>query len=284
MKRISENNYFWRYGLIASNGYIMIFFRAGAYLRYVIEALSGSGHGVHSPFAFDLVSRVFRNKIDPGVVCCIEKIRRDLLSDNTSIKVKDLGAGSGIMGSDSRKISDLARYSAVPQKYGQLLYRLSSEFGAPSVVEFGTSLGISTMYLASAVTGIPVFTMEGCPETAAIAERNFKKAGLDNITVLKGSFDDSMTQLQERAGTPGLVFIDGDHRREAVLRYFSRMAEIAGADTVIVLDDIYHSEEMGKAWEEIRKHPGVTLSVDVYRMGLVFFREGVTSITYRIRY
>ncbi len=262
----------------------MFFFRAGAYLRYVVEALPGSGHGVHSPFAFDLVSRVFRNKIDPGVVCCIEKIRRDLLSDNTTIKVKDLGAGSGIMGTDTRKISDIARYSAVTQKYGLLLYRLSREFGAPSVVEFGTSLGISTMYLASAVTGIPVFTMEGCPETASVAERNFKKAQLDNITVLKGSFDDSIPELNRRAGSPGLVFIDGDHRKEAVLRYFSGMAEMAGRNTVIVLDDIYHSEEMGEAWEEIRRHPKVTLSVDVFRMGLVFFREGITSISYRIRY
>ncbi len=262
----------------------MIFFRISSYARYIIEALPCSGHGVHSPFAFDLVSRVFRNKIDPGVVCSIEKIREDLLSDKTTIKVKDLGAGSGIMGKDTRKISDIARYSAVPEKYGLLLTRLSEEFGSPSVVEFGTSLGISTMYLASTATGIPVFTMEGCPETAAVAERNFAKARLDNITVLKGSFDESMPELKKKAGSPGLVFIDGDHRKEAVLRYFSEMAEVAGRDTVIVLDDINHSKEMGKAWEEVRSHPKVTLSIDIFRMGLIFFREGFSSIAYRIRY
>lgn len=262
----------------------MIFFRIGAYTRYIIEALPGSGHGVHSPFAFDLVSRVFRNKIDPCVVCSIEKIRKDLLSEKTIIKVRDLGAGSGIMGKDTRKISDIARYSAVSEKYGILLSRLSEEFGAPSVVEFGTSLGISTMYLASANTGIPVFTMEGCPETAAVAETNFTKAGLDNITVLKGSFDASMPELKRKAGRPGLVFIDGDHRKEPVLRYFNEMAELAGPDTVIVLDDIYHSQEMGKAWEQIRKHPAVTLSIDIFRMGIVFFREGLNTMSYKIRY
>jgi len=262
----------------------MIFFRISSFARYIIEALPCSGHGVHSPFAFDLVSRVFRNKIDPGVVCSIEKIRKELLADKTTIKVRDLGAGSGIMGKDTRKISDIARYSAVTEKYGLLLARLSEEFGAPSVVEFGTSLGISTMYLASTVTDIPVFTMEGCPETAAVAERNFEKAGLDNITVLKGPFDESMPELKKKVERPGLVFIDGDHRKGAVLRYFSEMAEIAGPDTVIVLDDINYSEDMGEAWNEVKCHPKVTLSVDIFRMGIVFFRQGFSSIAYRIRY
>ncbi len=262
----------------------MIYYRISTYIRYIIEALPCSGHGVHSPFVFDLVSRIFRNKIDPGVVCSIEKIRKDLRSDKTAIKIRDLGAGSGIMGTDTRKISDITRYSAVPEKYGHLLYRLSEEFGAPSVVEFGTSLGISTMYLASAATGVPVFTMEGCPETAAVAERNFEKLGLKNITVLKGSFDDSIPELKAKAGNPGLVFIDGDHRKDAVLRYFSRVVDMAGPDTVVVLDDINYSEEMGEAWEEIRRHPEVTLSVDIYRMGLVFFRKGIASMSYRIRY
>jgi len=158
-------------------------------INYLLFSRHGKGHGIHSPFVFNLISDVFRNKIDPAIVLTIENIRKKNLSDKRTIDVLDLGAGSSRMKTNTRRVSEIARYSSVPPKYGILLSNMAAEFGKPVVVEFGTSIGISTMYLAAGCPETLVYTMEGCPETAGIAQKNFSEAGLSNIKLLQGSFD-----------------------------------------------------------------------------------------------
>jgi predicted O-methyltransferase YrrM len=262
----------------------MIFSRALKFLSYQMLSRHGKGHGIHSPFVFNLVSKVFRNKIDPGVVLTIESIRKRNISNKRTINVLDLGAGSAKMKTNSRKVSEIARYTSVPCKYGVLLANMAAVFGKPDIIEFGTSLGISTMYMAAACPEAVVYTMEGCPEVSQLATENFTSAGLGNIRLLEGSFDDMLPGLRSMGITPGLVFIDGNHRIEPVTKYFSMMSEISNSSTVIVVDDIHSSDEMEKAWEEIKTHENVTFTVDIFRMGLIFFREGMDHIDYIIRY
>lgn len=261
----------------------MNFFQAFKYLEYKLTARHRKGFGIHSPFVFDLVSRIFRNKTPGDVVFTVESIRQNLIGCKDIIKINDLGAGPAGRRSNIRKVSDIARHSAVPKKYGKFLYALAAEYGSPSVIELGTSLGMSTMYMAMSATGSEVITVEGCPETAAIAKENFRKAGLKNISSYTGSFDSVLPQILQKV-RPGLVFIDGNHRKEPVLKYFEAVAEAAGDKTVVVLDDIYTSREMSEAWNEIKLHQNVSVSVDIYRMGLVFFRRGVTNNNYKISY
>ncbi len=262
----------------------MFFFRTLRYIEYLLFARHRKGHGLHSPFVFDLVYRVFRNKTDHQVVLTIEQVRKKCISDQRIINVLDLGGGSGRMKTNLRKVSEIARYSAVPGRYGLLLSNLAAEFGKPSVVEFGTSLGISTMYLAAGCPGTVVYTMEGCPETSLLAKENFRIGGFDNINLLNGNFDDLLPDLKKKDIKPGLVFIDGNHKKEPVCRYFKEVSEMSDNDTVIVIDDIHYSLEMEDAWKWIRNSAKVTLSVDLYRMGILFLRKGIAPSDYTIRY
>lgn len=262
----------------------MFFFHAVEYLKYLLLSKHRKGYGIHSPFVFDLVSRIFRNKINPDIVLMIEQTRKKNRADKRVINVRDLGAGSQTMRKNLRKVSDIARYSAIPERYGNLLARMAADFGKPAIIELGTSLGISTMYLAMADPGNTVYTMEGCPQTAMIAKENFENAGIENIRLMNGSFDEMIPDLQKEKIRPGLVFIDGDHRKEPLLRYFSRMADLSDERTVIIVDDIHHSSEMQEAWLEIRQNEKVSVTIDIYRMGLVFFRKGISRYNYVIRY
>jgi predicted O-methyltransferase YrrM len=140
------------------------------------------------------------------------------------------------------------------------------------------------MYLASSLPGSIVYTMDGCQSTSEIAHSNFLEAGLENINVLTGSFDESLQTLNNGSIHPGLIFIDGDHRKEPTLRYFDKVADISGNDTVVIIDDIYHSSGMADAWEVIKSNPRVTTTIDIYKMGLVFFRKGLFRHNYIIRY
>jgi len=183
-----------------------------------------------------------------------------------------------------RRVSDIAAYSAVPRKYGRLLSNMASEFGKPDIIELGTSLGISTMYMATASPGSVVHTIEGCPSTAEIAKENFEYAGINNVHLINGSFDDTIPELRKKSVKPGLVFIDGNHRKEPTLKYFEEMADLSDKNSVIIIDDIHISEEMEEAWTLIKKHKKVTLTVDIFRMGFVFFRERMNRYNYVIKY
>jgi predicted O-methyltransferase YrrM len=254
------------------------------YIKYLLFSRHRRGHGIHSPFVFNLVSNVFRNKIEPDIVFSIEKIRKRLITDPRTITVNDLGAGSKRIKTSLRKVSDIARYSAVPEKYGILLSNMSKAFGEPGILEFGSSLGISTMYMAASCGEATVITMEGCKATLEIAAGNFKEAGFENIRVINGTFDEILPVIRSEKICPGLVFIDGNHRKEPVVSYFNQVADMSDANSVVIIDDINSSREMAKAWSEIKNHKDVTLSVDIFRMGIVFFREGMDHFNYVVRY
>ncbi len=259
-------------------------FSALRYLNYFLFSCHKNGHGIHSPFVFNLVSNIFRNKTRPDIVFSIEKIRNRLLRDPRSIEVTDLGAGSKKMKTNLRKVSDITSYSAIPGKYGVMLSNMAEAFGKPLILEFGTSLGISTMYMAASCPDAEVITIEGCSATAEIASDNFKESGLKNIRILPGSFDEILPEIRKEEICPGLVFIDGNHRKEPVINYFNQVADMSDNNSVVIIDDIYSSREMAEAWREIKNHKNVTLSIDVFRMGIVFFREGLNHFNYVVRY
>ena len=254
------------------------------YINYILFSSHRRGHGIHSPFVFHLISDVFRNKSISSVVIELEKIRKNLTSDKRIINVHDLGAGSKYRKDSLRKISEITRHSSIPRKYGYLLFSLSGEFGGQDILELGTSLGISTMYLAKGSPSSTVHTIEGCPRLSEIARDNFEKTGCRNIISHTGHFEEVISDLASRKISPGLSFIDGHHKKEPVIKYFTKLAEMGDDKSVIVLDDIHSTREMGEAWEEIKKHPEVSVTVDIFRMGLVFFSKGVMHGDYIVRY
>jgi predicted O-methyltransferase YrrM len=261
----------------------MVFFRLVNYLKYTLLSGHRKGHGIHSPFVFDLVSRVFRNKIDPGIVFTVEKARKKLIADKRNIEVHDLGSRSE-SSEKCRKVSDIIKNSPVNVKYGVFLSKMAAEFGKPMIIELGTSFGISTMYMAASCRDAMLTTIEGSCAIADIARQNIIEAGLENIKVINGSFDDIIPELISAGVKPGLIFIDGNHRKEPVIRYFNQFAQFSDSKTVIIIDDINYSKEMAEAWKEVKLNKKVAVSVDIYRMGICFFREGINHNSYVIRY
>jgi predicted O-methyltransferase YrrM len=254
------------------------------FLKYILFSSHRRGHGIHSPFVFNIVLKVFRNKSSSDFVCKIESIRKRLIADTGTLGITDYGTGSETGKRKIKRVSEIARYSSVPERYCRLLAGLAAEFGNKAIIEFGTSFGISTMYMASGNREAIVYTLEGSAEVTEIAKNNFSEAGLTNINILTGPFDLTLSELEKKKIEPGLVFIDGNHRKEPAIEYFKRMADLSDEKSVIVIDDIYHSPEMGEAWKEIKKDKRVSVTIDIFRMGLVFFRHSLTRNDYIIRY
>jgi len=262
----------------------LLFFRMSGYLKYRIIAMSAKGHGIHSPFVYDLVTRVFSRKPDSALTSSIENIRKNSANDRRVLNFTDLGAGSGRDGIEQTTVSRVTRRSSVPAKYGRFLMNMAMEFGNQLIIEFGTAAGISTMYLATGRSDSVVISMEGSGALADVAAANLEEAGIKNVRILKGPFADHFSDLAGYGCTPGLVFIDGDHRKKPLLDYFGRICELSDPETVIIIDDINYSKEMSEAWDEIKKNALVTSTIDIFRMGVVFFRKGMTANHYVIRY
>ncbi|MBJ6143562.1 O-methyltransferase [Hymenobacter sp. BT559] len=245
-----------------------------AYLRFWLR--SGNAHGLHSPFIYGLYTTVICHNGKFKAFAPIEARRRELLRSTQRIAVTDFGAGSQVAGAGGRerRLRDIARHAAKPPRLAQLLFRLVNHFQPATILELGTSLGLTTAYLATADSRNQVITFEGCPNTAAVARETFDKLHLGNVQLVTGNLDQTLpATLAELAKPVDFVFFDGNHRYEPTLRYFEQCLSKAHENSVFVLDDIHWSAEMEQAWAAIKAHPAVTVTVDLFYVGLVFFRK-----------
>ena len=244
-----------------------------AYLRYLLRARTE--HGLHSPFVFDLYTRTIKpdNATLPAF-CHIQTLRNELLTSKNTIQVTDLGAGSRLGNGPERRIRDIVKNAEKPARFGRLLYRLIRRFGVKTVVELGTSLGLTTAYLAAATHEAGrVVSFEGCPETAAVARQNLTRLAETNVEIIIGNIDDTLALQMASLGPVDLVFFDANHRHEPTVRYFETCLPNAHNNTCFVFDDIHWSAEMERAWFAIQAHPAVTVTIDLFWVGLVFFRK-----------
>ena len=198
----------------------------------------------------------------------IENERKKLLVNRDKINFIDLGAGNN---SGERTISEIARGSLSSIRQSRLLFNLVAYYRPVNIVELGTSLGISTMYLASVNSKTKVFTIEGNPSSAMVARNLFKKYGLNNIVPIEGNFDDKLPELLSQLKNIGLAYIDGNHTEEATLNYFNALTNKIDERSILVFDDIYWSKGMAEAWRKIKQDKRVTLTIDLYDIGIVFF-------------
>jgi predicted O-methyltransferase YrrM len=258
---------------------LSFFFR---YLKYLIR--SGNEHSIHSPFIFDLYTHAIKPKKWYYKFNEIEKLRKELIRSEKKIRITDFGAGSKVSSSDERSISSIAKYSEKTAALAQLIFRIINYTKPHIIFDLGTSLGITTIYEASVNSDSKVYTFEGCPETAKIAEENFRKMNLKNIRMVTGNIDETLSPTIEFVSKIDFVFFDANHRYEPTLRYFSECLKKKHEDSLFILDDIHWSDEMEKAWEEIKKHSEVTLTVDLFFIGLVFFRKKQPKQNFILKY
>lgn len=241
-------------------------------------------HGVHSPFAYRLIDNViydFRAKADYDV---IEHLRNELLLDERWISITDLGAGSHVNNNKKKQIKALAKNALKPAKLAQLIHRLAADMKPRNIIELGTCLGITTSYLAKAASEARIISIEGCPQTAAIARENLLKLNAQNTEVLVGNFDELLPEVISELSTLDFVFIDGNHRKEATLNYFKWCLPRLSENSMIIFDDIYWSRGMKEAWEQIKSYPDVTVTIDLFWIGLVFVRKEQAKEDFKIRF
>ena len=259
-------------------------FLAKQIVRYYVTSGHKFGHRVHSPFVFELIQSVFRAKNSQSTFSKIEKRRKELLRDATEITIQDFGAGSKRNTSNTRKINYIARTSLSQGKYARLLYNLIQHFKPKTILELGTSLGISSAYMAYGNPDANVVSLEGSETIAEIARKTMHSCEIENVEIVVGNFDDTLAGVLSKLHPVDFAFVDGNHTKEATLRYFNQICEYRSSQTVMIFDDISWSEGMREAWNTIKDDKRVSISIDLCKFGIVFFRDGIVKQNFVIRY
>jgi len=248
---------------------VSLFFSATQYLRYCLFARNQ--HFIHPPFAYQLYDAVITGKQLSPFHENLESRRNQLIDSKEIIQVNDFGAGSKIATTSERRIADIAKHGISTSKFSNLFYRLGNTLHQPKILELGTSLGINTLYLSS-IQNAEVFTLEGCPNLANWAEKEFEIQSAKNIQIQVGNIDQTLQELIQKVDGLDMVLLDANHRLAPTLQYFELCLSKASDQCIFIFDDIHWSSEMVEAWEKIKNHPRVSLSMDLFKVGLVFIR------------
>lgn len=247
-----------------------------AYIKFLFK--STNQHGVHSPFVYHLVTQCFYDKTKHPEYEVLKTYRKALLKNNTKISITDLGPGSKKTASKQRLVSEIAKTSGSSLKRTQLLFRLSTYFKSPAVLELGTSLGLATQAMHLGHRHSKITTIEGCPNLSAFTKSQINN---ENICFKTGDFSDVLETLTQPSFD--IVFFDGNHTQEATMAYFETLLPKAHNNTLFIFDDIYWSKGMTAAWESIKNHPKVTVTIDTYFWGFVFFRKEQAKEHFTVR-
>lgn len=234
------------------------------YIKYLLA--SKKRHGVHSPFLYDLSDKGLKinySEVDKQKILYFNKLNS---LNNRSITITDHGAGSKRM-NNTRRVKDIFKNSSSKGKYGKLLYQLSKHYKPKKILELGTSLGNGTLQFSLGNPQAKITTIEGCPETANVARENFRSLELDNVELINSTFDEYLSNLSTEVFD--IVFIDGHHDGEALLKYLEMITTHTHEDTLLILDDIRWSNSMLRAWQEITNCDDYNVTIDLFRVGIV---------------
>ncbi len=256
------------------------FFRSFNFIAHFITARNTRGSGIHSPYLFDFVKYILEEKNPYYIYDKIKSQRAKLLNNNTLINKIDYGTGE----SKQISVSQIAAKSICTVREGELLCRIVNCLKLNSVLELGTSFGISTAYIAALSKSRNCITLEGCKNTAQIARQTFLDLNLNNIEILIGNIDQTINIAIDKLSTIDFVYIDANHTFDATIRYFDLILPKLSNNAVVVIDDIYWSVGMKKAWKNIQKNVKVTSSFDLYHFGILFFNPDLHKKNYKLRF
>lgn len=256
------------------------------YIVYKLVAKHRKGFGIHSPFTFTLLNKTLRENVPSEIKALARNYRRGFLSSKATLPRSILGAGALLSSGEQKNVlvSQIMQSSAISSRYGELLYLLSKHFGADDILELGTGLGMSTFYLATGSPSSVLVSVEGHMPYARLAEQELDNADMVNVEVITASFKEALDKLKKEKKRFGLFYIDGDHTLEATLNNFNRCAEISTQNAIFIFDDIHWSDEMEAAWEAIKQQDQCRISMDLFRMGIVFMNKKFQKQNYIVRY
>ena len=253
-----------------------------AYLNHWLNEVSS--HSLQAPFIYNLYTKFILNDFNKSNFELIEKTRKKLVQSNLLVSPTSWGAPSTVHTNKSKvKVSTIAKEGLTKPKISRLLARLIEYNDSKNIIELGTSFGLNTLYLANK-TDSSVTTFEGSADIADIALTNFEYFKKQNIKLVTGNIDSTLPDFTNSRISIDFAYLDANHRYQPTIKYFETILKRMHDNSILVVDDIYWSKEMTKAWNEIKEHPQVTHTLDLFSVGIVFLKPDLIKTHYRLMF
>lgn len=235
--------------------------RVCKYIEHLFYMRHRKGHGIHSPYLFEFVNGVLFNGEGVELPPFIRKEHRKLRAENAFV-----------------------RRSSVKRKYGFLLYRITRWFHPEMIIELGTGLGISTIYLSSGSHEIPLHSIEQNKERAELAEQLIKKWCPGPISIHVGAMEEMLKDVLPLLPRRFVAFVDGNHHHKPTVAYVDELIDRAEDEAIIVMDDIYWSRGMQRAWKDVIAREEVQVSFDLFHMGILIIGKELQKKKFKIKF
>ena len=249
-----------------------------SYIKYILTAKGPDR--VHSPFVFNLYYYILKERDNFYPFRKIEQFYTSLTRSKTLIKSSDKGAGTKYHGIN-RVLGKLVKTSSIPAKWGEILFKLVNNLQPQEILELGTAFGKSSAYLSRAKKRSNVTSIEADPRIHTEASKNLKKLGCKNVTLLNTEIQTYIDGLTDERFD--LIFLDADHTFDSTVSYFNQLLPYCKKQSILIFDDIYWSKEMTEAWRTICNHERATVSIDLYRIGIIFLDRDQVKEYFRLR-
>ncbi len=245
------------------------------YLQYWVTANNGKGHGIHSPFVYDFIRNVLINKKKYPAYKQIAQLCKRLKKDHRIVDIEDFCERVTIPISQKVKMANLYRSMIKPAKYGQLFFRMARHYKSQYVLEIGSSLGITTSYLALANADTTIITYEESDAIAKIAAQNFSSLSIKNTIQILGNVNNTLKDTLNKIIQLDFVFVNGNNCKETILFYWNILYNKAHNETLFIFDKIHGSAEMEEIWKKIQQLDMVTCTIDLFFIGIVSIRKEI---------
>jgi predicted O-methyltransferase YrrM len=254
--------------------------RIQLFIQYLIKGRSK--YYIHSPFVYDFCRFVLSRKPLQKDSDTINSIIKYYQSKKDILNLQEFGAAR--KRDYAIKIGDYLNRTAITNKYGRLLHNLVAYYQVEHVIETGTALGISTSWMALSNPNCKISSIEGNKKLCDVSNEMFIRFSITNTQVYCGLVEDVLPELAKNMKCKTLLFIDAHHTGAATMRYFAMIKSYVKDDTIVVFDDINYSAEMNDAWKNIICDERVTLSLNLYRIGVIFFNPSLSKQAFSLYY
>lgn len=252
-----------------------------AHLKHQLTAKNR--HGTHSPFVYKLADEVIYDFSSKKVYQAIEGQRKKLLNDDSNVECTEFAGDSPLVKNKINRVSVLAKRLKKP-RIAQLIFRLAVHSKAQNMLVLGANLGMTTAYLAKGNPQAHLIVIEECSATANIAFQVFKELDLTNVALQIGNFNSLLPKAVAEVKGLDFVYLDGRYTKETILNYFNCCLSKFNEYSLLIISDINQNQDMKEAWAAIKNRSEVTVTVDLFWVGLVYFRKGQAKEHFKLKF
>lgn len=232
-------------------------FRLGTYLHFISKATNQ--HGVHSPFVYDLA------------INCIYNHQR--YEGYKSIK------------SYQQKIAPLFHETSrkTPQfsaKKSKLLHRLACHFSPKIIIDHSYSTGQVAAALSSYKSVKTLYSSISSEKHTEDLKSLLRSTQQANIAFSPSAMDHFFSTTDTSFD---LAFLSSTDQAENSYKQYLKLLPSATEESILIIDNIYQSQATEKAWNAIKQHEQTRVTVDLFYVGVVFFRTAQVKQHFRLR-